>query len=70
MPRAVGLDFGTTNSAIAVVEAQGQTRLASFESSDGLTNTFRSILFFNAESQRPGHDPVVLAGPRAIGEYL
>lgn len=70
MPRAVGLDFGTTNSAIAVVEAQGQTSLASFVSSYGLTNTFRSILFFNAESQRPGHDPVVLAGHRAISEYI
>ncbi|MDF2697402.1 MAG: hypothetical protein K0S65_5785, partial [Labilithrix sp.] len=41
--RSVGLDFGTTNSAIGV--AEGDTvRLARFEHARGFSDTFRSIL--------------------------
>jgi molecular chaperone DnaK (HSP70) len=47
---AVGLDFGTTNSAIAVVGTDGSPRLARFPAAESgdRTETFRSILFFEA----------------------
>ena len=48
---SVGLDFGTTNSAVATV-ADSQPVLASFESSQGLTHTFPSILYFERRARR------------------
>lgn len=61
----VGLDLGTTNSAVAVHDPTrgGEVALARFEFSGGLTETFRSILYF-----RSGDKPV--GGPRAIDKYL
>ncbi|MBX3232182.1 MAG: Hsp70 family protein [Labilithrix sp.] len=61
----VGLDIGTTNSAVAVIddEAKAPVRLARYTSSAGATETFRSILYF-----RSGQRPV--GGPRAIDGYL
>src|SRR6185369_4809127 len=44
MPPVIGLDFGTTNSAIAVADARREATLASF--ADGTTTSFRSILYF------------------------
>ena len=69
MPRpALGLDFGTTNSALAVREGEGAPRLARFEGPDGATPTFRSLLYFDREDTR---SPVeVHAGPAALVAYL
>lgn len=62
--RRVGLDIGTTNSAVAVHEEGGdKVSLAKFSFSGGLTETFRSLLYFRA-----GEKPV--AGPIAIDKYL
>jgi hypothetical protein len=47
MRRAVGIDFGTTNSALALVGSNGP-ELAQFSHEGGLTKTFRSILYFEA----------------------
>ena len=68
--RAVGLDFGTTNSAIAVVGEDGEPRLARFSIYGELPPTFRSILYFEREEH--GRDRAVrsFAGPRAIERYL
>jgi hypothetical chaperone protein len=43
--KGVGLDFGTTNSAIAVAGDDGTVRLARFAEADRLAATFRSILY-------------------------
>src|SRR5882724_2053814 len=68
----VGLDFGTTNSAIAIADSDGNSDLTAFPDGDELTTTFRSILYFFPEGKgnkknvnRPG-----VAGPEAIREYL
>lgn len=62
--RRVGLDLGTTNSAVAVWgEESGRVELARFDHAAGLSETFRSILYFRA-----GERPV--GGPRAIDRYL
>ncbi|MGH7814956.1 MAG: Hsp70 family protein [Candidatus Binataceae bacterium] len=69
--RAVGLDFGTTNSAIAIVGEDGAPRLAQFPSEDGaLIETFRSILFFEAVEETGSGEAVLSAGNDAIRRYL
>jgi hypothetical chaperone protein len=65
----LGLDFGTTNSAIAIAAADGSTQLARF-ALDGLpTSTFRSVLYFNPDDNTAGRLPCAAAGPRAIAAY-
>ena len=77
MPPVIGLDFGTTNSAIAVAEPGQAAALARF----GDTTSFRSILYFpHKERSSPGSSPTVKegstvkaetkAGPEAISSYL
>lgn len=52
MPRpAFGLDFGTTNSALALAAGDGTPRLAGFAGPDGSTPTFRSLLYFDREDE-------------------
>ena len=68
--RAVGLDFGTTNSALAVVQADGTVQLATFQDDGQVVSTFRSVLyFFHPEEDERGGRRVV-AGPQAIRSYL
>jgi molecular chaperone DnaK (HSP70) len=68
MPPVIGLDFGTTNSAIAVADAAREATLASF--ADGATNSFRSILYFPAKDRSSTTKPETKAGPEAISSYL
>jgi hypothetical chaperone protein len=65
----LGLDFGTTNSAIAARQADGSTRLASFSLDGQPTTTFRSVLYFNPDDTAFGQEPSASAGPRAIEAY-
>jgi hypothetical chaperone protein len=63
-----GLDFGTTNSAIALAAPGEAPRLALFAGPDGPEPTFRSLLYFDREDERA---PVVAhAGPSALVHYL
>ena len=68
---AVGFDFGTTNTSIALVEEGGGVRLASFSALGAMTESFRSVLYFEqaktATGQKRAH---ALAGPAAIEHYL
>lgn len=59
----IGLDLGTTNSAIGVLDADGRVKLARFPHAGGISDTFRSILYFRAGEKAVG-------GPRAIDAYL
>jgi hypothetical chaperone protein len=70
MPTVVGLDFGTTNSAIAMAKPGGQTVLATFEGDGYRTTTFRSVLYFDPEAKTPDRKPRPVAGPEAIDSYL
>jgi len=67
---AIGLDFGTTNSAVAVATSDGSAALALFSDGAQRTSTFRSILYFNPDTVRPGARPQGIAGPEAIRSYL
>ncbi len=68
--RAFGIDFGTTNSALAMVEGDSAPRLARFARGGGMTTPiFRSVVYL--EERREGRlAPRELAGPRAIARYL
>jgi len=46
MPPVIGLDFGTTNSAIAIADSGKEATLASFDAGSSTTTSFRSILYF------------------------
>jgi len=70
MARTVGLDFGTTNSALAVRDGDAAPLLASFPGLDGPTPTFRSILFFDADEHGPNTAARPAAGAEAISRYL
>jgi len=69
MPRAVGLDFGTTNSAIAVVDSDGTAQLATFQDDGHAASTFRSILYFFHPKDDAAGGRHVVAGPEAIPAY-
>ncbi len=71
--RAVGIDFGTTNSAIAVSDDGGRPRLARFSSPDDRTEpglAFRSILHFEPADTETRRTPTVRAGPAALARWL
>ena len=62
----LGLDFGTTNSAVALAERGGAARLATFDLEGRRTATFRSVLYFSPERSTYGQTPSALAGPAAL----
>ncbi len=66
----VGIDFGTTNSALCVAGAGDEPVMAQFADGAASTDTFRSILFFNQEMAEAAGGAHAFAGPGAIREYL
>lgn len=66
LPKAFGLDFGTTNSALAHAAPDGTVRLAQF-SGDA---TFRSVIYFDEDETSTSRKLRVVAGPDAIQSYL
>src|SRR5215475_13294339 len=70
MSTVIGLDFGTTNSAIAAATRDGSTVLATFAGDGSRTTTFRSVLYFDPEHRTPDRKPQAVAGSAAITRYL
>ena len=66
--RALGLDFGTTNSVAAIAD-NGQSELVEFAGAQATGAVFRSALCFWEDSSARG-GLAREAGPWAIGEYL
>jgi len=67
----IGIDFGTTNSSIALVSGQGPVQLVSFPSFDAVTTSFRSVLYLEKLASAAGTRRVhSLTGPSAIHHYL
>ena len=68
---ALGFDFGTTNSSLALLTPDSGLQLASFPSLAGPLQSFRSVLYL--EQARTGNGPRkthALTGPAAIEHYL
>jgi hypothetical chaperone protein len=70
METVIGLDFGTTNSAIAVASSDRRATLATFPDAAATTNNFRSILYFPAKERFSQQKLETKAGPEAINAYL
>src|SRR6202167_3763544 len=68
---AVGFDFGTTNSSVALVNGDAQVQLASFPSLEGETQSFRSVLYLEHAKTAAGPKRMhAFTGPAAIERYL
>ena len=70
MHPVIGLDFGTTNSAIAVADAGKGATLATFADGHNTTTSFRSILYFPHKDRETTVKVETKAGPEAINSYL
>lgn len=66
----IGIDFGTTNSAIARADASRQVRVAQFQLAGEVVRVFRSILFFESERDWVAGYPPAWCGPEAIENYI
>jgi hypothetical chaperone protein len=70
-PAAVGFDFGTTNSSVALLDGEAGVRFASFPSFGTEVESFRSVLYL--EQYRAGNGSRrahAFTGPTAIERYL
>ena len=68
---AVGIDFGTTNSSVAMMGGDGTVDLVAFPSFDTVTTSFRSVLYLEKQESTAGVRRVhSLTGPSAIHRYL
>ena len=65
-----GLDFGTTNSSLAVVDSRGQVQMGCFAYSAGATESFRSLLYLEKIRQGVRTSIKSWSGPTAIERYL
>jgi len=68
MQPVIGLDFGTTNSAIAVASPGKDAMLAHF--GNAATSSFRSILYFPQKERSSPVKAETKAGPEAISSSL
>jgi len=68
---AVGIDFGTTNSSVAIIREDGKVELASFPVAGGSTVSFRSILYLEQARSAGGAKQLLSkTGPAGIEAYL
>lgn len=68
-PSVLGLDFGTTNTVVALSDGREPPRLVSFDGPQAKREIFRSALCF-WEEERGWNGIASEAGPWAIDEYL
>lgn len=69
MSVCLGIDFGTTNTVLALADAEGAARLVRFQAPEGELFAFRSCLSFYAPPDLP-QERSVAAGPWAIEAYV
>ena len=66
---SLGIDFGTTNTVLALADAAGPARLVTFPAPEGELFAFRSCISFYAPPEAP-QDRQIAAGPWAIDAYV
>jgi hypothetical chaperone protein len=66
----VGIDFGTTNSTLAISDAEGHVELTSYTVQGKRYDTFRSVLHFDAEKRSADNAPLATCGIEGIFAYL
>ena len=65
-PAAIGIDFGTTNSVVALAAADGSVTTKSFPTRQGAVDAFRSALMFWREGRPPQAVVTHVSGPDAL----
>src|SRR3546814_19293460 len=69
-PRAVGIDFGTTNTVVAIADADGSVTPVRFSHADVVQEIFRSALCFEDVTGGGGSRRIeISAGSRAIEQF-
>jgi hypothetical chaperone protein len=68
-PPVIGVDFGTTNTVVSVLDEDGRAQLVRFPIEGAHAATFRSAISFHADPDEPT-GRAVEAGPWAIETYL
>lgn len=66
----LGIDFGTTHSAVAAASDSGQVELLRFPGPSGPAGTMRSIMWFHPEARDRSRRPVAFTGWEAIEASL
>jgi hypothetical chaperone protein len=67
---SAGLDFGTTNSSLAVSGPDGSVQLAQFAHSAGVLESFRSLLYLERAHEAGKVRIKSWSGPKGIEQYL
>jgi hypothetical chaperone protein len=62
----IGIDFGTTNSSVAITHPTGTVELVRFPTASAATESFRSVLYLEQQKGRVASS----TGPQAIEHYL
>ncbi len=68
--RAIGIDFGTTNSSIAFTDSSNDVQLAQFPYLGGLTDAYRSLLYLQQTKEDGVKRLKSWTGPEGIEQYL
>lgn len=66
----VGIDFGTSNSALALADAAGDVSFLEFSLLGAMTQSYRTLLFFDPDEQEVRLPIQFHAGVEAIEAYL
>jgi hypothetical chaperone protein len=66
---SLGIDFGTTNTVVAMADASGPAHLVNFPALEGDLFAFRTCLSFHAPAEHPT-ERTIAAGPWAIDAYV
>src|ERR1700747_2752810 len=67
---SIGIDFGTTNSSIALARESGAVELVSFPTAAATTESFRSVLYLEQRKHAGRSQIKGFTGPAAIEHYL
>jgi hypothetical chaperone protein len=70
MTQALGLDFGTTNSAVSILDRDGTARLARFARGQDWFATSPSVLYFDPPPRHTPGSGRVRAGHHAVTGYI
>jgi len=66
VPVAAGVDFGTTNSVVAIADRSGQVQVRRFDTQVGTVEAYRSALLFFREGRLPNATLGHISGPDAL----
>jgi hypothetical chaperone protein len=66
----IGIDFGTTNSSIALANSSDEVQLAKFPYLGGLTDSYRSLLYLQQLKEGGVNRLQSWTGPEGIEHYL